>query len=517
MTDDSTETQPAPPPYPDSDGPIRLRIKGTRRYINTRTGMLEPGYDGASSGRRVRNWMPSADGVNRLTLNGLQWQRNRSRDLVRKVSWITSGVDSLVANIVGDGIRPMSQSPDQAFRSAAMEIFNDWIFDADAYGINDFYTLEALAQRSTIEAGEVFIRFRQRRTEDGLAVPIQLQIIEAEHVPLWYFRAASAGVNKIIAGIEFDALGRRVAYWMLPEHPGETVMTNGGFNLMPVRIPAEEVIHLFRQLRPGQVRGVPWVAPVMLRTRDILEYEDAELVRKKTAAMFAGFITRPDPDSNPLDSDELDDDGETPIAALEPGTMQLLEPGEEVQFSTPAEVGGSYAEFMAVQLRALAAGLGTTYEKMTGDLRGVNFSSARVGLNEFERRATAQQRGIAFQLCRRVWERVVTEAIIDGGLKAPAGFVARPQPHLRAKWIAPGWSYVNPTQEIAAEKDAVRSGFTSRDVIVSKHGGDAETVDAENSAGQKRADDLGLAYDTDGRRMTGQGQAQVVQIDPGAN
>lgn len=502
----------APPPFPEPQGPIRVRVKGTNTYINTRTGHPEPGYDGAALGRRVRNWMPSADGVNRLTLNGLQWQRNRSRDLVRKVSWITAGVESLVSNIVGEGIRPMSQSPDLPFRSAAQEIFNDWTLEADAYGVLDFYGIQELAQRSSIEAGEVFIRFRQRRVEDGLTVPLQLQIIEAEHVPLWLFRAASPGVNKIIAGIEFDPLGRRVAYWMLPEHPGENLASGGGFNLTPVRIDADEVIHLFRQIRPGQVRGVPWCAPVMLRTRDVLEYEDAELVRKKTAAMFAGFITRPDPDSNPLDSEETDDEG-VPMAALEPGTMQLLEPGEEVQFSTPAEVGGSYEAFMATQLRAIAAGLGTTYEKMTGDLRQVNFSSARVGLNEFERRATMTQRQLAFQLCRRVWQRVIKEAIIDGGLKAPTGFVKTPQPHLRAKWIAPGWRYVNPAQELAADKDAIRSGLASRDAVVSKRGGDAETIDEENAASQARTDKLGLAYDTDGRRMTAQGQAQQAPFD----
>ncbi|MDO8421556.1 MAG: phage portal protein [Parvibaculum sp.] len=502
----------APPPFPETAGPIRLRIKGTQRYINTRTGELEPGYDGASTARRVRNWMPTADGVNRLTLNGLQWQRNRSRDLVRKVPWITSGVESLVSNIVGEGIRPMSQSSDEKFRAAAQAIFADWMHEADAYGILDFFGMQSLAQRSEIEAGEVFIRFRRRLPEDGLTVPLQLQIIEAEHVPLALFRAASAGVNKIIAGIEFDALGRRVAYHMLPEHPGENLASGGGFNLKTVRVPADEVVHLFRQVRPGQVRGVPWLSPVILQTRDLLEYQDAERLRKKTAAMFAGFVTRPDPDSNPFESEESDHD-DVPMVSLEPGTMQLLEPGEEVTFSSPADVGAGYEAFMATELRAIAAGLGTTYEKMTGDLRGVNFSSARVGLNEFERRATVNQRRLAFQLCARVYAAVITEAIIDGSLSMPTGFVKRPQPHLRAKWIAPGWRYINPAQEISAEKDSIRSGLASRDEVVSGHGRDAETVDNENAAAQERADRLNLAYDTDGRRMTAQGQAQQAPAD----
>jgi len=493
------------PAAPVRTAKMRYRVKGTKSYVRS----FESGYDGASQGRRLSEWNPRSEGVNRLTIAGLQWQRNRSRDLVRKVSWITSAVDSIVANVVGDGIRPMSMAPDPEWRKAALAVWGDWAQEADADGLSDFYGLEASATRAMVEAGEVFIRIRRRLTTDGLAVPIQLQVLEAEHVPLWKNEAGGPGQNRIVSGIEFDGMGRRRGYWMYKDHPGESIMTGGSIAQQPVFVPADQVIHLYRALRPGQVRGVPWVAPVMLRTRDLLEYEDAEIVRKKTAAMYAGFITQMNPDGDPLGVDGEDTDG-TPLASLEPGTMQVLDPGEDVTFSSPAEVGGSYDAFMQVQLRAIAAGVGVTYEQMTGDLRGVNFSSIRAGLNEYQRRTEPIQKGVvAFLLCRRVWETVVTEAIATGALSAPDGYLKNPRPWLRAEWVAPGWRYVNPSQEIAAEKDAVRSGFTSRQKVARGHGADVEDIDRQNSEDQKRQDDLGLVYDTDARKVSVVGVGQM--------
>ena len=74
------------------------------------------------------------------------------------------------------------------------------------------------------------------------------------------------------------------------------------------------------------------------------------------------------------------------LAGLEPGTLQILEPGEDIKFSDPADVGGSYSEFLRTQFRAVAAAIGITYEQLTGDLTGVNYSSIRAGLLEFRRR-----------------------------------------------------------------------------------------------------------------------------------
>jgi lambda family phage portal protein len=130
-------------------------------------------------------------------------------------------------------------------------------------------------------------------------------------------------------------------------------------------VPASSVLHLFDRLRPGQVRGVPWFAPVILKLRDLDEYDDAELVRKKIEACFAAFVTGSD-DEETLGAAATDADGRR-VESFEPGMIEYLAPGKDVKFATPS-AGGDYAEYMRVQLHAIASGVGLTYELLTGDL-----------------------------------------------------------------------------------------------------------------------------------------------------
>ena len=180
-----------------------------------------------------------------------------------------------------------------------------------------------MACRSVMEAGECFIRLRPRLPKDGLSVPLQLQVLEAEHLPTSDTRKLRNG-NYVRAGIEFNGIGKRVAYHLFREHPGDSL--NPLASTEQVRVPAESVLHLFRPLRPGQLRGQPWLTQVLVKLYELDQYDDAELVRKKTAAMFAGFVTKNAPEDQILGEGAADGTGAA-IAGLEPGTMQVLLPG----------------------------------------------------------------------------------------------------------------------------------------------------------------------------------------------
>jgi lambda family phage portal protein len=191
-----------------------------------------------------------------------------------------------------------------------------------------------MAARAMFEVGECFLRFRSRRPEDGLSVPLQLQMLSSEHLPLGKCETLPNG-NEIIFGIELDRIGRRVAYHFHRTHPGDVRQRGTGEF---VRVPADQVCHVFHPIAEGQIRGVPWVAPAMVRLWLLDQYDDAELDRKKVAAMFAGFVTRPGPDDvMGEDSAQKDVDGAA-LIGLQPGTMQLLLPGEDIKFSDPADV-----------------------------------------------------------------------------------------------------------------------------------------------------------------------------------
>lgn len=458
-----------------------------------------PTYDGVGGGRRALAWQvgnPGAVAALAFTQNEL---RAKSRDLVRRNVWAAAGVEAFVANAIGTGIKPQSMIQDAQLRETLHCLWSDWSEEADAAGLTDFYGLQTLACRALLEGGEVLVRLRYRYPEDGLTVGLQLQVLEPEHLPLTLNSELASG-NVVRSGIEFDRLGRRVAYHLYRSHPGEGGLSpmSGVGDMEIVRVPASEIIHLFRPLRPGQIRGEPWLTRALVKLNELDQYDDAELVRKKTAAMFAGFVTRLSPEDN-LMGEGLPDASGAALAGLEPGTMQILEPGEDIKFSQPADVGGNYVEFLRMQFRAVAAAMGITYEMLTGDLTQVNYSSIRAGLLEFRRRCEAiQHHIIVHQLCRPIWRAWMAQAVLEGALDLP-GFQDKKRHYLSVKWIPQGWQWVDPKKEFDAMQTAIRAGLLSRSEAISAFGYDAEDIDREIAADNRRADELGLVFDSDPR------------------
>ena len=462
-----------------------------------------PVHEAAGRGRRSLAWMPGNPGAVAAMLATSAELRGKSRDLVRRNAWAQAGIEAFVANAVGTGIKPQSLSGDERFKAEVQALWRDWVEEADAAGQTDFYGLQSLACRAMLEGGECLIRLRSRRLEDGLSVPLQLQLLEPEHLPISLNADLPSG-NVVRSGIEFDNMGRRVAYHLYRSHPedGRLAPMSGQGGIDTVRIDAKEIIHLFRVLRPGQVRGEPWLSRALVKLNELDQYDDAELVRKKTAAMFAGFVTRQNPEDNLMGEGTADSQGIS-LAGLEPGTLQILEPGEDIKFSDPADVGGSYSEFLRTQFRAVAAAIGITYEQLTGDLSGVNYSSIRAGILEFRRRCEMVQHGVlVHQMCRPVWAAWMKQAVLASALTAP-GFVRggpdRRRQYLAVKWIPQGWQWVDPEKEFKAMLLAIRAGLISRSEAISAFGYDAEDVDREIAADNQRADDLGLIFDSDAR------------------
>ena len=480
-----------------------------------------PVHEAAGRGRRSLAWMPGNPGAIAAMLATHTDLRVKSRDLVRRNAWAQAALDAFVANAVGTGIKPQSLSDDEDFKADLQELWRDWTEEADAAGQTDFYGLQALACRSMLEGGECLIRLRPRRVEDGLAVPLQLQLLESEHLPIHLNTDLPSG-NVVRSGIEFDALGRRVAYHLYRSHPedGRLAPMSGQGGMEIVRVDAREVIHLYRVLRPGQIRGEPWLSRALVKLNELDQYDDAELVRKKTAAMFAGFVTRQNPEDNLMGEGPADGDG-IALAGLEPGTLQILEPGEDIKFSDPADVGGSYSEFLRTQFRAVAAAIGITYEQLTGDLTGVNYSSIRAGLLEFRRRCEMVQHSVlVHQMCRPVWAARMKQAVLAGALDAPGfarGGPARRRQYLAVKWIPQGWQWVDPEKEYKAMLLAIRAGLMSRSEAISANGYDAEDVDREIAADNKRADDLGLIFDSDPRYTSKDGANVRDWAEPNRN
>ena len=470
---------------------VALRRARQRRALD----VVRRAYEGARVGRRTEGWHAVGTGANAEIAPALARLRNRSRDLVRNNPYAAKAVHALVSNMVGTGIVPRARAQNARAARQADRLWLAFAGACDADGQTDFSGLQALIARAMAESGECLVRFRDRRVEDGLPVPLQLQVLEPDHLDAGRNESLADG-GFVLQGVEFDPLGRRRAYWLFPVHPGEAgMMARGALVSRPV--PARQVLHLFERLRPGQVRGVPWFAPAILKLRDLDEYDDAELVRKKIEACFAAFVTGVE-DEATLGKEEIRTGGQR-VESFEPGMIEYLEPGKDVKFAAPSTSGG-YADYMRIQLHAVAAGVGLTYELLTGDLSQVNYSSIRAGLIEFRRRMEALQWQLLVPgLCRPVWQRFVTTAQAAGTL--PAGTI-------EAEWTAPRFEAVDPLKDIQADVLAVRAGVMTLKEAIARQGYDPAQVLAEIAATNTELDAAGIVLDTDPRRATRTGQAK---------
>lgn len=310
-------------------------------------------YDAAQTSRRTQGWKRPGGGPNSPT--GLTYSRLRdsARHLVRNNGHAQAALQVITDDTVGWGINPTVKH--DAFRAWAEST------DIDADGRCDLAGLEMVVMRTVIEAGECLVRRRWRRLSDGLALPMQLQILEPDFLDHSKHKALENG-GTIIHGVEFDALGKRAAYWLHKTHPGSTILT-GSLLQKSVRVPASEVAHIYRHERPGQVRGATWFAPVLIRINDFDELADATLMKQKISALLTAFTTDVDGTASPLGTEDPNNEAQD---MLEPGWIGNLPAGRDLTVVQPPAVR-EYADYSKTILREIAVGLGLTYEDLTGD------------------------------------------------------------------------------------------------------------------------------------------------------
>jgi lambda family phage portal protein len=371
-----------------------------------------------------------------------------------------SAIETFACSAIGEaGPRPQPQHPRQA--RALRQRFARWAASA---GVNGEHLADLLGTsiRCMLIAGDAFIAFRVDG-EDRL----RLTVLDPEQVD----RAKTGEIEggaKIIEGVEIDADGQVAAFWVFPDRPSAPFVAA----FMSERIAASEILHLYRPTLPGQVRGLSVLAPVLTKLAEIDSVEDALLARIKVSALFAGFIVDPDGGAAGLQGEERD--GALDVS-LEPGVLNKLTPGQSVEFPTMPSVGDG-PDFLKSQLRAVAAGAGITYEQLTGDLSGVNYSSIRTGLLEHRRRVGAFRRQtLEPRTLDPLWRRWVTLEILSGRLDAP-DFEMAPEDYFDVEWIWPGWGSIDPTKETDAEVSAIAAGLKSRREVIAASGRDADAV-----------------------------------------
>lgn len=462
-----------------------------RLYHRHQLAVARASYEGASRGRRTAGWRtPSTSGTTAAS-GQLSTLRDRSRDLTRNNGWAAHAIEVIENNVVGRGIQPRILADNEALQKRVRAAWKRWAVDSsecDAHGCGSFYDLQALVMRTVAESGECLVRRRPRRREDGLSVPLQLEVLEPDYLDTtrWQPQPGTNG-HRIIDGIELDALGRVAGYWLYREHPGDA----GVFGSHESRfVPASEILHIFQRQRAGQLRGVPFPHAAIIRLRDLDEVYDVQLVRIKIAACFAALV-------HDIDASRLGEgaDEEAEREKVEPGMLWHLPPGKNVTFGSPPQVG-DFPAFSVQVLRGIAAAYGITYEQLSGDYSGVNFSSGRMGWIEASRTVARRTGTLKMQLCVPVWSWFEEALWLSEGIDIEA---------VAASWEAPRREMLDPVKETEALKTQVRSGFRTLSDAIRDQGRDPQEALDELADDMAMLDELGLVLDTDPRKGSGSG------------
>ena len=458
------------------------------------------GLEAGATRRRLAVWQPSNEHVNALLRASGSTVLARARFLVRNNGYAKAAMRSWGAATVGAGIKP---SPlilnEPELKAGITQAWADWTDEADAEGVTDFYGLCRRVSREAYLAGEVFIRFITPDPADGLSVPLQLQVMPAEQLPYW--RSVPSPVvagNEVRLGVEFDPRGRRVAYWFWKRNPSDVHLefTAAVAATELVRVPAEEVLHVYDAVEAGQVRGLSSLAQAIVKMFMLDVYDDAELERKKQAARYATFITKPPLDPTLMEGEFAADDAGAAIGYYGPGATVELREGEDVKFSDPADVGGGYEPFQYRTLLQLSAALGVPYAELSADLNRTTYASSRAGLLAFRAEVEAFQHAVlVFQFLRPIYQRWLRLAVLAGAVPLSATeFLADRIALSRFKAIVPRAPWVDPLKDRQAAALAVANGYISRDDVIEAEGYDPEETDLRIKASNERAEALGLDF-----------------------
>lgn len=421
-------------------------------------------YEAASTKRRVSDWKTLNSSANTEIRQALVTVRNRAREMRRNNPYASKIIQGISSNVIGTGILPSTM--DEKF----LNLYSEWAnsTDCDANGTLNFYGLQKLCFESLVESGEVLVI---RQFDKSKSVPLRLKVIESDYLD----HSKNDPAKNLIQGVQFDNFGSVSGYWIFQNHPGESTSQSKFVSV-------KDVIHLYRVDRPGQCRGISWLAPIIIPLKKLADFEDAILEKQLISNLFAGFIY--DTTDNVA--------GMTQQLSLEPGSLINLTAGKQIEFSDPPQPQG-IESFLNHSLRSIACGVGIPFEILTGNLSEVNFSSARISWGEFQR-SIDDWRWNTFipQFLDKVWLWSF-EAMTLVGL-----YSADTVPHV--EWTPPRRVMVDIAREVPAITQMIRAGLITPSEAIREQGYNPPDFFQEYANDLKTLDELGIVLESDTRK-----------------
>lgn len=499
-------------PQPDT-APKRgffARLFGKKPAQPPEEGNRRRSFAGARPLGALQNWQPQNWSADALAQSDLDRLRARARSLGRDNDHMRKFLQMVESNVVGaDGFAlqmrvPLDNSdkPDTLANRAIETAFGRWARRGvcDVSGLYSFADLQRLLVRSVARDGEALVRHVQG-FDNGYGYA--LQVLDIDRLDTDFTRAASGTKNAVRMGVEINAYGRPVAYWLRTAHPGERAALNGSHTLRE-RVPAAEISHIYLHDRPEQRRGFPWVASAIVGLQNLGGYQEAAIIAARIGASKMGFFTQSEEADNflpPIDGQEQENGrgGVDLVDSVEPGTLHELPPGYDFTPFNPDYPHANYDVFVKASLRGIASGLNVSYHSFANDLEGVNFSSIRSGTLEERDTWKALQNWFAESLLYDVFDRWIAAALLVGAVKLPNGSAlpaAKLDKFKTYQWQGRRWAWVDPLKDIKAHEAAVALCVKSRRDIAAEMGVDFDDVIAQLEAENALLAEKGLQPQT---------------------
>jgi lambda family phage portal protein len=358
---------------------------------------LAGGYTGAKFDRASLNrWKPFGGSANADIIGDLPTLRARSRDQMRNAPVALGALNTATSHVVGTGpdftrllsmlnFSGLDDTEAEQWQEDTQRRFKAWgRFGGLRHCASpQFYGLQELAFRSMLESGDTFV-LTPRITRAGSPARLALQLIEADRV---CNPNRTGDTDTLIDGVEIAATtGEAIAYHVSRKHPGDLRTTGNQWDRVVVRGSStgrRNVLHLFKPLRPGQVRGVPWIAPILEPLKQLNRYTDAELNAAVISGLYSASSSRWIPRRSTRCSRE--DCARTPssrtpaigAAKWSPAKSVNLLPGESVERAVnPGRPNAQFDPFWQAIVRQIGMALELPFEVLTMHFQS-SYSAAR--------------------------------------------------------------------------------------------------------------------------------------------
>ncbi len=447
------------------------------------------GYSGARIDKAaLASWRTSAGSPDSDVIPDLPTLRQRAADLERNAPVGATIINTSAIHTVGTGLACNPQI-DGAFLGLTEEQVKEWQADTkrrfNAWAVTpdcdlarklNLYGIQDLALRSTLSRGDVFVLTPRVARAMG-STRLALQLVEADRV---CNPNGQRDTDTLTAGIEHSPeTGEALRVHVADRHPGDTGRGPNTWTAREVRgakTGRRNVLHLYRQLRPGLRRGVPILAPVIEPIKQVSRYTNAELEAAVTSGLFSVFM-KMDPGAfqdlfNEADQATYIDRASQWSGEIEGGKAVNLLPGEEAIPSNPGRPNAQFDPFVTSCMRQIGMAVGIPYEVLVMHYQS-SYSAARGALLMAWRHFMGWRDWLSTELCQPVYELWLADEVAEGRISAP-GFFA--DPVVRAAWCGATWvgdgpGSIDPEKEVRAASDRITLGTSTRQAESLLHDG----------------------------------------------